>query len=319
MVSPADILNAGILVVDDQQANVSLLEGMLRIAGYTSVNSTTNPNEVCELHRASRYPLILLDLHMPGMDGFEVMEGLKEIEQGGYLPVLVITAQPAHKLRALEAGAKDFVSKPFDLCELRARVHNILEVRLLHLGLEETVRELEQSREVIRLKTLEERERSEQELALAQQTQESLLPRCLPQFENYRIHAYSTPTRYVGGDFYDFLQLSSGDWMGVLADVSGKGMSAALLSSMVLGALSMEFHSKPQPQEVLNRINRLLCEKSLPFQFVTLFLFLLSQDGVGQFISAGHNPAYLYRAATGKIEHLAPDAFVLGMFDFARY
>jgi CheY-like chemotaxis protein len=121
MVSPADILNARILVVDDLEANVLLLEGMLRIAGYTSVESTTDPCEVCELHRKNRYSLILLDLQMPGMDGFQVMEGLKEIEEGGYLPVLVITAQPAHKLRALEAGAKDFVSKPFDLAELRAR------------------------------------------------------------------------------------------------------------------------------------------------------------------------------------------------------
>lgn len=319
MVSPAGILNARILVVDDQEANVLLLQGMLRIAGYTSVEATTDPNAVCELHRQNRYSLILLDLQMPGMDGFQVMDGLKEIEQGGYLPVLVITAQPAHKLRALEAGAKDFVSKPFDLAELRARVHNILEVRLLHLGLEETVRELERSREVIRLKTLEERQRSEQELALAQETQESLLPRCLPRFENYRIHAYNAPTRYVGGDFYDFLQLSSGDWMGVLADVSGKGMSAALLSSMVLGALSMEFHYNTGPQEILNRVNRLLCEKSLPSQFVTLFLFLQNPQGVGQFISAGHNPAYLFRSAAGKIEKLVSDTFFLGMFEFATY
>jgi sigma-B regulation protein RsbU (phosphoserine phosphatase) len=123
----------------------------------------------------------------------------------------------------------------------------------------------------------------------------------------------------VGGDFYDFLQLSSGDWMGVLADVSGKGMSAALLSSMVLGALSMEFHYNTEPQEILNRVNRLLCEKSLPDQFVTLFLFLQNPQGMGQFISAGHNPAYLFRAATGKIEKLFSDAFFLGMFDFATY
>ena len=326
MVSLADILNARILVVDDQEANVRLLEGMLRIAGYTSVESAMDPREVCELHRKNRYSLILLDLQMPGMDGFQVMEGLKEIEEDGYLPVLVITAQPAHKLRALEAGAKDFVSKPFDLAELRARVHNILEVRLLHLEtknyskvLEETVRELEASREVIRLKTLEERKKSEQELALAQETQESLLPRSLPQFENFRIHAFNNPTRYVGGDFYDFLPLSSGEWVGVLADVSGKGMSAALLSSMVLGALSMEFHSRTQPQEVLNRVNRLLCEKSLPYQFVTLFLFLLSPQGVGQFISAGHTPAYLFRSATGKIEELGSNASVLGLFDDASY
>jgi serine phosphatase RsbU (regulator of sigma subunit) len=326
MVSLADILNARILVVDDQEANVRLLEGMLRIAGYASIESTMDPTEVCELHRKNRYNLILLDLQMPGMDGFQVMEGLKEIEEDGYLPVLVITAQPAHKLRALEAGAKDFVSKPFDLAELRARVHNILEVRLLHLEtknhsrvLEETVRELEASREVIRLKTLAERKKSEQELALAQETQESLLPRVLPQFENFRIHAFNNPTRYVGGDFYDFLQLSSGEWMGVLADVSGKGMSAALLSSMVLGALSMEFHSRTQPQEVLNRVNRLLCEKSLPCQFVTLFLFLLSPDGIGQFISAGHNPAYLFRSATGTVEELVSNANVLGLFDYVSY
>jgi serine phosphatase RsbU (regulator of sigma subunit) len=328
MVSSADILNARILVVDDKEANVRLLEGMLRIAGYASIESTTNPNEVCELHGKNRYDLILLDLQMPGMDGFQVMEGLKEIEEDGYLPVLVITAQPDHKLRALQAGAKDFVSKPFDLAELRARVHNILEVRLLHLEtknyskvLEETVRELEASREVIRLKSLEERKKSEQELALAQETQESLLPRFLPQFENFRIHAFNNPTRYVGGDFYDFLQLSSGEWVGVLADVSGKGMSAALLSSMVLGALSMEFRSKTQPQEVLNRVNQLLCEKSLPFQFVTLFLFLLSPHGMGQFINAGHNPAYLFRSATGTIEELVSeaDAYVLGLFDFASY
>ncbi len=326
MVSLADILSARILVVDDQEANIRLLEGMLRIAGYSSVESTTNPREVCELHRKNRYSLILLDLQMPGMDGFRVMEGLKDIEEDGYLPVLVITAQPAHKLRALEAGAKDFVSKPFDLAELRARVHNILEVRLLHLEtrnysklLEETVRELERSREVIRLKTLEEQRKVHEELALAQQTQESLLPRCLPQFENYRIHAYNNPTRYVGGDFYDFQQLSSGDWMGVLADVSGKGISAALLSSMVLGALSVEFHSGVHPPEVLSRVNRLLCDKSLPDQFVTLFLFLQNPQGVGQFISAGHSPAYLFRAATGRIEKLFPDAFLLGMFESASY
>ena len=194
-----------------------------------------------------------------------------------------------------------------------------LETKNYSKVLEATVRELGVSQEVIRLKTLEELKKSEQELALAQKTQESLLPRCLPQFENFRIHAFNNPTRYVGGDFYDFLQLSSGEWVGVLADVSGKGMPAALLSSMVLGALSMEFHARTQPQEVLNRVNQLLCEKSLPFQFVTLFLFLLGPHGMGQFISAGHNSAYLFRSATGKTEELVSDAYPLGMFDVASY
>jgi len=133
MLSQSDILHGKILVVDDQEANVRLLEQMLRGAGYDAITSTMESDKVCELHLLNRYDLILLDLQMPGMDGFQVMENLKEIEQDGYLPVLVITAQPEHKLRALRAGAKDFVSKPFDLAEVLLRVHNMLEVRMLHL------------------------------------------------------------------------------------------------------------------------------------------------------------------------------------------
>jgi len=132
MITSTDILHGKILIVDDQKANVLLLEQMLRGAGYDSITSTLDSGKVFELHLVNRYDLILLDLQMPGLDGFQVMENLKELEQGGYLPVLVITAQPAHKLRALKAGARDFVSKPFDLAEVLLRVHNLLEVRLLH-------------------------------------------------------------------------------------------------------------------------------------------------------------------------------------------
>jgi adenylate cyclase len=133
MISPADVFHGKILIVDDQEANVLLLEQMLRGGGYDAISSTMDSSQVCELHLLNRYDLILLDLHMPGMDGFQVMENLKQIEAGSYLPVLVITAQADHKLRALKAGAKDFVSKPFDLGEVLARVYNMLEVRLLHL------------------------------------------------------------------------------------------------------------------------------------------------------------------------------------------
>lgn len=132
MMTASDILHGKILIVDDQQANVLLLEQMLRGAGYSAVSSTMDPTQVCELHLRNDYSLILLDLLMPGMDGFQVMENLTELERDAWLPVLVITAQPDHKLRALRAGAKDFISKPFDLAEVLARVHNLLEVRLLH-------------------------------------------------------------------------------------------------------------------------------------------------------------------------------------------
>ncbi len=112
--------------------NVALLEHLLKGAGYTSVSSTRDPYEVCELQRRYRFSLILLDLQMPGMDGFQVLNELKTIEADDYVPVLVITAQPMHKLRALRDGAKDFISKPFDPPELLIRIHNMLEVRLLH-------------------------------------------------------------------------------------------------------------------------------------------------------------------------------------------
>ncbi len=132
MINPADILSGKLLIVDDKDVNIILLERTLRGAGYTSIASTTRPGEVCELHRKNGYDLILLDLEMPGTDGFQVMDDLKEIDIEGYLPVLAVTAHPAHKLRALQGGAKDFISKPFDLAEVLMRVHNMLEVRLLH-------------------------------------------------------------------------------------------------------------------------------------------------------------------------------------------
>ena len=159
MINTTDILNAKILIVDDLEANILLLERMLSSAGYIAITSTMDPLKVCELHRNNRYDLILLDLKMPGMNGFQVMEGLKELEPDGYLPVLVVTAQPGHKLHALQAGAKDFISKPFELSEVLARVHNMLEVRLLHgetknysKALEQKVTEVEASHELIRQK-----------------------------------------------------------------------------------------------------------------------------------------------------------------------
>jgi len=132
LISISDIYNANILIVDDIEANVLLLERMLKSAGYLSVKSTMNPCEVCGLHIKNRFDLIILDLQMPVMDGFQVMEELTKLESSGYLPVLVITAQPDHKMRALKAGAKDFITKPFDLAEVLLRVYNMLEVRLLH-------------------------------------------------------------------------------------------------------------------------------------------------------------------------------------------
>ena len=145
LIRDKDILNANILIVDDQESNIRLLQEMLTVEAYVNVETTMQPTEVCALHRHNHYDLILLDLQMPGMDGFQVMEGLKTNAQDPYLPVLVITAQPAHKLRALQAGARDFISKPFDLVEAKTRIRNMLEVRLLYRKLAAYSKELEQT------------------------------------------------------------------------------------------------------------------------------------------------------------------------------
>jgi CheY-like chemotaxis protein len=147
MPKEADVLNARILIVDDQSAHVHLLERLLGDAGYMNVTGTIEPQQVCKMHREHRYDLILLDLQMPGLDGFGVMEALRA-DAGGVLPVIALTAQPGHKLRALEAGARDFINKPFDVVEVKIRIHHMLEVSLLYkmleaqnLSLERTVQE----------------------------------------------------------------------------------------------------------------------------------------------------------------------------------
>lgn len=145
MITSSDILQGKILIVDDQAANVLLLERMLRGAGYVAVTSTMNPNEVSALHSRNRYDLILLDLEMPGeaYSGFQVMAELKEFEAEHFLPVIVVTAHPDHKVHALECGARDFISKPFEVKETLARIHNMLEARLLHVAAMNRIKTLE--------------------------------------------------------------------------------------------------------------------------------------------------------------------------------
>jgi CheY-like chemotaxis protein len=143
MIEESELLRARILIVDDQEANVELLTQMLQNSGFTNIDSTQRPQEVCALHQEHRYDLILLDLLMPEMDGFAVMQALKDHHHTSLMHVIVITAQPDHKLRALQSGARDFISKPFDLAELRTRIRNTLEVCLIYQKLEDRNEELE--------------------------------------------------------------------------------------------------------------------------------------------------------------------------------
>jgi len=127
MLGSTDVFRARILIVDDQESNVRLLEYTLRRGGYVAVSSTVNSPEVCALHRRNPYDLILLDLQMPHMNGFEVLEGLRGLEEEDAVPVLILTADPSQMVRALECGATAFLSKPFVLDEVLRCVRLLLE------------------------------------------------------------------------------------------------------------------------------------------------------------------------------------------------
>jgi sigma-B regulation protein RsbU (phosphoserine phosphatase) len=174
------------------------------------------------------------------------------------------------------------------------------------------------------IESLAEGRRIEQELAVAEETQRTLLPASLPMFSPFQISAFSRATRQLGGDFYDFIPVDGPEvagpaLAGMLGDVSGKGIPAALLASLALGALNMQFSTHNSPADVLSRVNNLLFQKIPPNRFVTLFLFQLETDGKGQYLNAGHNPAYLFRAATGEIEEMPAGGLPLGMFEEAWY
>lgn len=146
MISKKQILDAKILIVDDEPDNVKILEKMLRLAGYTYLQTTTDSRKAKKIYRDFLPDLVLLDLKMPYMDGFQVMTQLKEIETGSYLLVLVLTALHDNEilLRVFDSGAKDFINKPFDYEEVLARIRNLLEVRLLHKQLKDQNQILEE-------------------------------------------------------------------------------------------------------------------------------------------------------------------------------
>ncbi len=166
---------------------------------------------------------------------------------------------------------------------------------------------------------VEERERMTKELALARETQRSLLPRSTPEVVGYEIRAFSHPTRYVGGDFYDFFGAGDATHF-VLADVSGKGVAASLLSSSLQGALHMQFLADEKPEHALAAVNEYMCGRTEDDRFATLAFATLQPDGEGVYLSAGHIiPSYLYRSRTRSVEEIASHDLLLGMFEEARY
>jgi len=145
MITEPEILQANILIVDDIPTNVQLLKKILASAGYKNIFSTSDSREALPLYLDNNIDLLLLDIRMPHLSGFDVMEQLKESTPNDYLPIMVLTAELTHEIRlqSLAGGAKDFLTKPFERLETLQRIRNILEVRLLHKKASQQNEELE--------------------------------------------------------------------------------------------------------------------------------------------------------------------------------
>jgi serine phosphatase RsbU (regulator of sigma subunit) len=158
----------------------------------------------------------------------------------------------------------------------------------------------------------------EGELNIARQVQIALSPTALRQAERFDVSAASVPSRFLGGDFYDFIALDDQRYAFALGDISGKGIGAALMAAMSQGAIQAEFASHQPLSNVISHVNKVLIQKSASGHFLTLFCAVLDAEGRFQFVNAGHNPPILARA-DGRIELLSTGALLLGAFTFASY
>ena len=169
------------------------------------------------------------------------------------------------------------------------------------------------------IENIEQRKTLERELALAEETQKALLPSVIPVIPGWELATFSKPTRYVGGDFYDFIQTCEGSFVAALGDVSGKGVSAALLSSMVPGSLHAQIHSQKSLSAAANACNQIMREKSSAERFVTFFMAEFNKDGGGQYLSAGHTTGYVYRCGSEIVEAVPSNNMIVGAFDFSAF
>ena len=290
-----------VLVVDDAPSNIRLVNEILH-ATY-KITVATNGKKALELANGTPGPdLILLDVIMPGMNGYEVCTHLKETPSTRDIPVIFLTAQTdsVDETKGFEVGAVDYIHKPFSPAVVAARVQT-------HLALRETRGQLE--RQLVAIRT---------ELETARQIQQSILPG-VPSISGLDIAARYIPMTEVAGDFYDFLIIDEHRTGILMADVSGHGMPAALIASMLKIAFAAQAAHAHDPVLVLSGLNQALCGKFKGHYVTAAYALVDTNKRTLAYAGAGHPPLVLRDASTGNTRQLLENGLFLGYFPEATY
>jgi len=291
-----------ILVVDDTPLNISVITGALKDTYRTKV-ATNGPKALTIAAAEEKPDLILLDVMMPEMDGYEVCRRLKADPSTREIPVIFLTAQTEaeDETRGFEVGAVDYVHKPFSPAVMKARVHT-------HLVLRETRAKLARQLQTI-----------QQELETARKIQLSILPSQLPTIRDLDIATRYIPMTSVAGDFYDFIVVDE-QHVGILvADVSGHGMPAALIASMLKIALAAQQEWASDPAKVLSGLNQSLCGKFHDHYVTAAYVYLDMEKRIARYGGAGHPPILMCSGTTGRVQELDENGFFLSWIADATY
>jgi serine phosphatase RsbU (regulator of sigma subunit) len=302
-----------ILIVDDTPANLQVLAGMLKDRGY---KVRPVPSGKLALAAAQRNPpdLILLDINMPEMNGYEVCEHLKADDKLKCIPVIFISAltEPLDKVKAFSTGGVDYLTKPFQMEELHARVETHLKLRRQQIALEKYSRQLERARERLDLY-----------LKLARGVQRSFLPQKMPEVPGYEFFSYYESAYELGGDYYDFIPLPDNRIAVLLGDVAGKGVMAALLMVKLSADARACMLTESDPAAAITELNSLIAESGIAERFVTMVAAILDpQNHTVTLVNAGHPPALIHHHATGSIAEAIDNEMTglpLGVIEDTQY
>jgi phosphoserine phosphatase RsbU/P len=291
-----------LLLVDDDPENIRIVHSIL--GDIYRVQVAMNGFKALELAKAEPGPdLILLDVVMPCMDGYEVCSQLRADQRTRDIPVIFLTGKTeiADETRGFEVGAVDYIHKPFSPPIVKARVHTHLSLR----DARETV-----ARQLLALN---------RELEMAREIQLSILPQETPQLEGLEISARYLPMSSVAGDFYDFLVVDEKHVGILIADVSGHGLPSALIASMLQTALAAQFSHAGDPGQVLSGLNQALYGKFRDSFVTAAYVFLDMETNTAQYAGGGHPPVLLFRAHTRKATECLENGFLLGPFSDSTY